>query len=413
MRIDVARADGLTRHITSFGSPFRDNTGAIAGAFCIFHDIGPEIDLASLSPALLFTADADGNLDLVNARWAELTGTADTRVMLGTGWRQFLHPDDRERVVAAWDESTRTAAPFRQEYRVRRADGTFGWIETRAQASRDPRGRVVRWFGAGVDIDERRRALDALRLLIESGPQLAADVDVPTMLRGIAEAALEALADVGIVDLVDGIEESERIIIAAPGYEAAQRAMIARFTLPPAERAGGHPGARALAENRAVLAPHTDDAWMRAHAPSPEHLAAWREIGFRSMLAVPLRSSGRATGSMMLLRLSSARDAFDVHDAQVAEELGRRAGVALEKVRLAHDQERQFRQLADGLPQLMWTADADGRVTWFNQRWYEYTGQSEADALVEGWAGVVAPHDLVALRERWERSVRTGEIFEA
>jgi len=412
MRIDVVRADGGTRHITGFGTPFRDVGGAIAGAFCIFQDIGREIDLASLSPALLFTADAAGSVDFVNARWTEVTG-ADASAMLGAGWAAFVHPDDRARVLAAWADAMREGTPFRQEYRVRRADGTFRWIEARAEAARDPRGRVERWFGGGADIDERRRALDALRLLFESGPQLAADVDVPTMLRGIAQTALEGLADVSVVDLVDEIGDSQRIIIAAPGYEAARRATIARFAIPPAHRAGGHPGARAIAENRAVLAPYTDDAWMREHAPSRAHLSAWRKIGFRSLLAVPLRSSGRAIGSMILLRLGSAREPFDHHDVEVAEELGRRAGVALEKVRLAHEQERQFRQLADGMPQLMWTADADGHVTWYNQRWYEYTGQREEEALREGWTGVMHPHDVAPLRERWNASVRSGETFEA
>jgi PAS domain S-box-containing protein len=412
MRIDVVRADGGRRHITGFGTPFHDASGAISGAFCIFQDIGREIDLASLSPALLFTVDPTGNVDFVSARWTEVIGT-DAGAMLGTGWASFLHPEDRARVLGAWTDAMREGTPFRQEYRVRRADGTYRWVEVRAEPARDPHGRIVRWFGGGTDIDERRRALDALRLLFESGPQLAADVDVSTMLRGIAQTALEGLADVSVVDLVDGIGESQRIIITAPGYEAVKRATIARFTLPPPHRAGGHPGARALAENRVVLAPRTDDAWMREHAPSAGYLAAWRKIGFHSLLAVPLRSSGRAIGSMILLRVGSAREPFDYHDAEVAEELGRRAGVALEKVWLAHEQERQFRQLADGMPQLMWTADAEGRVTWYNQRWYEYTGQREEAALLEGWTGVMHPHDVTPVRERWYASVRSGQTFEA
>lgn len=431
MRIDAVPADGEVRHLVGFAIALRDNDGVIAGAFCIFQDVGRELaahalvergleelatserryrELASLTPALLFTADADGNTDFVNARWAEITGT-DPEAMHGEGWMTFVHPDDKTPISEAWWRAVRTGFPYREQFRVRRADGRYHWVEARAEPSFAPDGRLLRWFGSGADIDDQRRALDVIRLLLDSGPQLAADVDIPTMLRGIGQTALAGLADIAIIDvLANEADEAERIVVGNPAFDPERSEKIRQFTLPSPEF-GLHPGVRAITEDRAVVVPLSDDTWMCENAPDQEFLSVWREIGFHSLLAVPLHSSGRAIGSMMLLRTTSPSP-FDETDVRISEEMGRRAGVAIEKARLVREQEQQFRQLADGMPHLMWAADPDGCVTWYNQRWYEYTGQSVEESLGRGWSDVLHPQDVQRVSERWDACLRTGATFE-
>lgn len=74
--------------------------------------------------------------------------------------------------------------------------------------------------------------------------------------------------------------------------------------------------------------------------------------------------------------------------------------------------EAQFRALADSIPQMAWMAEPDGRVIWFNQRWYEYTGKTEAEVTDWGWQSVHDPKLIKEVVERYRYSIITGEPFE-
>ena len=75
--------------------------------------------------------------------------------------------------------------------------------------------------------------------------------------------------------------------------------------------------------------------------------------------------------------------------------------------------ERRYRSLAEAIPQIVWTTRPDGRLDYYNRRWVEYTGLSAAEiASADCWRTVLHPEDVEAWRERWARSVATGEVFE-
>lgn len=74
--------------------------------------------------------------------------------------------------------------------------------------------------------------------------------------------------------------------------------------------------------------------------------------------------------------------------------------------------EKQFQLLADFVPQLMWLANPDGWIYWYNKSCYEYTGTSPEEIIGWGWQAVLDPEDLPAVLEGWTRSIATGEPFE-
>src|SRR5918992_5198504 len=74
--------------------------------------------------------------------------------------------------------------------------------------------------------------------------------------------------------------------------------------------------------------------------------------------------------------------------------------------------EAQFRTLADAIPQLVWTAEADGYIDWYNSRWYEYTGTTPEQMEGWGWQSVHDPAELPRVIERWRKSLLTGRPFE-
>jgi len=75
--------------------------------------------------------------------------------------------------------------------------------------------------------------------------------------------------------------------------------------------------------------------------------------------------------------------------------------------------EAQHRALADGIPQLVWLADAEGAVQYCNARWLEYTGLSLDEVLGWGWVQALHPDDLATIRESWQSSAPSGATYEA
>jgi len=76
------------------------------------------------------------------------------------------------------------------------------------------------------------------------------------------------------------------------------------------------------------------------------------------------------------------------------------------------ESEEQFRTLADSIPQLAWMANADGDLTWYNHRWYEYTGTTPEQMAGWGWQSVQDPQILPAVLKKWRESLSKGEPFE-
>jgi PAS domain S-box-containing protein len=114
-------------------------------------------------PVQIWSGPADGTLDYCNRRWRDFSGLGAQEIR-GDGWQQMLHPDDRERVVESWCKSVAEGTPYEREERHRAADGSYVWFLCRGLPLRDPEGRILRWYGANTNIEDRKRAEEALRL---------------------------------------------------------------------------------------------------------------------------------------------------------------------------------------------------------------------------------------------------------
>ena len=118
--------------------------------------------LAEAMPHLVWTCRADGMCDFLSPQWVAYTGAPEVD-QLGEGWLEFIHPADRDGLVATWNTAVETGGPFDTEFRIRRVDGQYRWFKTRAVPIRDSEGRIVKWYGSNTDIEDYRRIEQAIR----------------------------------------------------------------------------------------------------------------------------------------------------------------------------------------------------------------------------------------------------------
>ena len=140
-------------------------------------------NMADHAPVMLWVTDPSGACVYLNRKWFEFTGQPRDAA-LGEGWLDALHPDDVDRVRANFRAANEMQVPFRTEYRLRQWDGEYRWFIDSAMPRFDGAGEFVGYIGSVIDIEDRRRAEQALR---ESERQFRAVVEnIP----GLAWSAL-------------------------------------------------------------------------------------------------------------------------------------------------------------------------------------------------------------------------------
>lgn len=119
-------------------------------------------NMADHAPLMMWVTEPDGYCTYLNRRWYEFTGQTEEEA-LGLGWTKATHPDDEQTAGEAFLAATAAQAPFRVEYRLRRADGTYRWAIDAAAPRFAEDGRFLGHVGSVIDIGDRREAEDALR----------------------------------------------------------------------------------------------------------------------------------------------------------------------------------------------------------------------------------------------------------
>lgn len=130
-------------------------------------------DVIDAVPANVWSTLPDGTVDFVNQRWQEITGLP-AQEALGWNWEAVLHPDDRTEFDAAWRAALKDRKAMEHEIRVRGPDGEYRWLFVRNVPWRDKRGKILKWYGTSVDIEDRKRAEERLHAAMWDRVRLAA-----------------------------------------------------------------------------------------------------------------------------------------------------------------------------------------------------------------------------------------------
>jgi formate hydrogenlyase transcriptional activator len=123
------------------------------------------------APALIHTGLPDGYLDFFNQAWLKYLGRP-LEELQGWKWTAVIHPDDLKGILRTWRASLVSGEPFLNETRVRRADGEFRWMLHHKIPLRDEKGKIVKWYGSSIDIEDRKRAEISLQKALDEVKRL-------------------------------------------------------------------------------------------------------------------------------------------------------------------------------------------------------------------------------------------------
>ena len=131
----------------------------------LYTDLQLQVGLLQRLPVSAWTLKPDGTPDFVNHVWLEFAGqSADFVQSHPEAWMTAIHPDDRETAAEGFWEGVHSGRDFAMEYRSLRArDGVYRWLLSQAVVLRDSGGQILKFVGTTTDIDDQKRAEDALR----------------------------------------------------------------------------------------------------------------------------------------------------------------------------------------------------------------------------------------------------------
>jgi PAS domain S-box-containing protein len=112
-------------------------------------------------PAMVWTLQPDGRVDYLNRGWLDYSGLSLEEALKDS--MSTVHPDDHAPTIESWRRALARSEAYEAEMRLRRADGQYRWFLVRTVPALDTDGRIFRWYGTCIDIEDRKRAAEAVR----------------------------------------------------------------------------------------------------------------------------------------------------------------------------------------------------------------------------------------------------------
>jgi PAS domain S-box-containing protein len=305
--------------------------------------------LADTIPQLAWMAHPDGHIFWYNQRWYDYTGTTPAE-MEGWGWQSVHDPEMLSQVLERWRASLETGEPFDMEFPLKGADGVFRWFLTRVNPLRDSRGNLLRWFGTNTDVDEQRRAAKEREQLLEREQRARAETEVALNLHRNVEERLGLLVkasgvllgSLSLEAVQPAILDLSRRLISADAY-AVWRQDFQSGAWRIVASAGMSEAYNEQTIREEKQTHHALDEPIVAEDVSQTPLLAMRRElyeaeGIKSLLAVPLRIHGRASGTLTFYYRQPRK--FSKTEVRVASALANLSGSAITTAELYEEQSR-------------------------------------------------------------------------
>jgi serine phosphatase RsbU (regulator of sigma subunit)/PAS domain-containing protein len=256
---------------------------------------------------------------------------------------ETLVPQDAELLVADVSHAVTEGRDYEREFRVHWPDGQLRWLHSKVHVLPGEDGRPAVLVGLVSDVTVRRRRELASEYLARASLILAGSMDTDETLRKVADLAIPELGDWCAVHLVgpDGIAEQVAVAHQRPDQLELVAELQRRYPPDPNSPTGVPAVVRS---GRPELYPEISDELLQAGALDADHLRLMRALRLRSVMVVPMVARGRTVGAMTFAFAGPGRE-YGTEELELAEELGRRAGLAVDNARLLHAEQAAHRRL--------------------------------------------------------------------
>ena len=368
----------------------RDRSGNIVGWYGTSIDIDVQrktmevlnererelLQLINMVPSNIWRLGPDGEPNFFNTRMVEYLGIDVVQIekaglsRLDAMINLAIHPDDQAFFEHVLKQSLLTGDGFESRYRLRRSDGTFRWMSSRAVAMRDRDGRITQWYGLCHDIDDQVHAEEALQR---------------------SEWHLQRLIGAFPVHVCSWTPDGRLSYINQRYLEDLGRPITTRDELAAAVLSRVHP------DEVAQVAEHMQRGTRGGEPFSVRYRRLDRDGSYRW-------TDGRF-------------EPLRARDGEISEWFGMTIDVDDEmKVQQSlRERERSLQRLVETLPALIYCSTPEGEPIYRSQRLREFLGFNIEDkdnigpTRLEGTlAAIIHPDDLPAVRERYARSLSTG-----
>jgi len=374
----LRRHDGVYRWFLIRAQALRNDSGQIVRWYGTSTDIedlkqaqearqASERNLAAIIntiPTTAWTTRPDGYCDFLNQGWLDYAGMKAEQAQ-GWGWAEAIHPDDRTKLVEHWQSCLASGAPVDTEARIRRFDAAYRWFLIRGNPLRDESGNILKWYGICTDIDDRKRAEEALH---------ARELDARSLLDNIPGFLARHSPD-GTPEIVNQpfLQYQGRTVEEIGEWRTSDVV---------------HPDDLAYVIGAFGNGISSGQPWdLEFRLRRFDGIYRWFHTRW-----VPVRDvEGR------ILHWNALTT--DVDGRKQAEEALRSS-------------ERNLSVMIDAIPGLIHTSRPDGYLDYFNRRWLEYLGCSLSDVEGWNWTSKIHPDDLRGIVDKWRACLLSGEPFE-
>jgi PAS domain S-box-containing protein len=330
----------------------------------------------------IWLIDTEARTLYANNRMAELLDV-NAEDMLDHTVMEFVYPEDESEVYS--HIRSNLLGNYEQfDFRFRRKDGRP--LHTLACTSpiRNEEGTIIGALGMFTDMTERKRAAEQEHFLAQVNKVLNSSLDYHNTLTSIAQLIVPQLADWFAIDLVniEGQFELAEVYHKDPAQVQLAKTLREKYPIDPNAFTGAP---RVVRSGQSELYSEITDEMLIASIQNEEELTFARQMHLSSMMIVPLIAGGRIIGVISFVSTESGRK-YEEHDLALTEEVGRRAGVALENARLYRDVKQardQLNIILQGVADGIIVHNKDGQIIYANESATQLTGYALIQAMME------------------------------